>query len=373
MFLALREIRRSLVRYALLVVAIGLLVFLILFQQALQDGLVTAFIGGIRNQSAPVLVYSVDGQRNLQGSVITPPLEEQIRSAEGVGRVAIVSQGTFTVQVAGAEPTDAAVVGTDDADLVQPTTLEEGRRPEAPGEAVGSNIDFAIGDEVVVVPAPGEEPVSIEVVGLARDIQISVSPTLFTDLGTFEAASMAVNPDATATLPNAIAVEPAEGVTDEQVVVSIEEVAPDAEALTREAAATEAPGVAQVQQSFSVIFLLYGLVVPLVTGLFFLIVTLQKAGSLTLLRAAGARAGVLARSLMFQVGLVLVLGVLVGIAMYTPISQAEVGGLTLTFDVAAVATWAVIVTVLGLLSAVVSLRRVMAIDPIEATTGGGVR
>ena len=114
MFLALREIRRSLVRYALLVVAIGLLVFLILFQQALQDGLVTAFIGGIRNQSAPVLVYSVDGQRNLQGSVITPPLEEQIRSAEGVGRAAVVSQGTFTVRVAGAEPTDAAVVGTDD-------------------------------------------------------------------------------------------------------------------------------------------------------------------------------------------------------------------------------------------------------------------
>ena len=36
------------------------------------------------------------------------------------------------------------------------------------------------------------------------------------------------------------------------------------------------------------IFLLYGLVVPLVTGLFFLIITVQKAGSLTLLRAIGA-------------------------------------------------------------------------------------
>src|SRR5690606_15380806 len=136
MFLALREIRQSLVRYGLLVVAIGLLVFLILFQQALQDGLVTAFVGGIRNQSAPVLVYSVDGQRSLQGSVIAPPLEEQIRGAEGIGRAAAVGQGTFTVRIGDAEPTEAAVLGTDDTDLFHPSTLVEGRSPEAEGEAV---------------------------------------------------------------------------------------------------------------------------------------------------------------------------------------------------------------------------------------------
>ena len=63
------------------------------------------------------------------------------------------------------------------------------------------------------------------------------------------------------------------------------------DALTRADAADEAPGVAQVRQSFQIIFLLYGLVVPFVTGLFFLIITFQKAGALTLLRAIGAPAG----------------------------------------------------------------------------------
>ena len=56
---------------------------------------------------------------------------------------------------------------------------------------------------------------------------------------------------------------------------------------------TSTPGVAQIQQSFRLIFLLYGLVIPLVTGMFFLILTLQKAQSLTLLRAVGASAGYL--------------------------------------------------------------------------------
>ena len=34
--------------------------------------MLNSFIGAITAQSAPVLVYSVDGQRVIQGSVITP-------------------------------------------------------------------------------------------------------------------------------------------------------------------------------------------------------------------------------------------------------------------------------------------------------------
>ena len=86
MFLALREIRRAKARFGLLMAAVALLVFLILTQQALQSGLITSFVGAIERQSAPVLVYSVDGQRTLQGSVITPPLEKRDRRGAGGGR-----------------------------------------------------------------------------------------------------------------------------------------------------------------------------------------------------------------------------------------------------------------------------------------------
>ena len=74
--------RRARVRFGLLVAAIALLV-LILFQQALQSSLLTSFVGAIRNQSAPVLVYSTDGQRALQASVLTPDLERMAREAPG--------------------------------------------------------------------------------------------------------------------------------------------------------------------------------------------------------------------------------------------------------------------------------------------------
>ena len=92
MFLALREMRRAKVRFALLISAIGLLVLLILAQQAIQNGLITSFIGAIERQSAPVLVYSVDGQRTLQGSIITPPLEKTIDSVDGVAKSGRIGQ-----------------------------------------------------------------------------------------------------------------------------------------------------------------------------------------------------------------------------------------------------------------------------------------
>ena len=372
-FLALIEMRRAVVRFGLLVAAIGLLVFLILFQQALQDGLITAFVGAVRNQSAPALVYSIDGQRTLQGSVIPPPLEEAVRGVPTVGAVARVGQSTYTVRVDGEqEERDAAIIGTDDQERFQPDNLTGGRRPQAEGEAVGSDADFAVGDTVEVVPAPERDPVTLRVVGVARDVELNVTPTLFTDFETFRAAALAANPDAQAVLPNALAVHPADGATTEEMVDQINEAAPDAEALTRAEAATKTPAVDRTRQSFQVIFLLYAMVVPLVTGLFFLIITLQKAGSLTLLRAVGARPGLLARSLLLQVAIVICLGLALGIGLFFPLSQAQVGGLSLRFDVRVVIVWSTLLLVLGLVSAVASLRRVLHIDPIEATTGAGI-
>ncbi len=371
MFLALREMRRAKVRFGLVMAAIGLLVFLILFQQTLQNGLLTAFVGAIRNQSAPVLVYSVDGRRNLQGSVITPPVESAITSADGIGRSGRIGQGTFTAEVGG-EQSDVVLLGYEAEGLGSPTTLTAGRLPETDGEAVANEADaelgLAIGDTVALEPGGLE----LTVVGQAEDVNLQATPTLFTTYDTFVAAVRSVNPDARDPLPNAIAVEPAAGTSAAQVSASINAADPDADALPRDQAADETPGVAQVRQSFQVIFLLYALVVPLLTGLFFLIITFQKAGALTLLHAVGAPSRRLVAALLVQVVIVMVAGIAVGVAIYAPLSVQRVGAIPLRFQTAAVIGWSVLLLVLGVLSSLFSARRVLRIDPVEATTGAGV-
>ena len=379
MFLALKEMSRAKVRFALLIAAIALLVFLILFQQSLQNGLITGFIGAIRDQNAPVLVYSVDGQRTIQGSVITPEMDAQVRAAEGVGEVGPIAQGTFTGQPSGnadGDTFDTTLIGYElgpDGDGIgAPTTLVQGSLPTADNEGVVSDADVRLGYDIgdVVTLLPGGKEITI--VGIAQDTQLNLTPTIFTSYATYLEAVKSVNPDAGTPLPNVLGVVPAEGFTPDQVVDSINEQSLDLDALTRDAAAAKTPGVSQVQQSFNIIFLLYGLVVPCVTGLFFLIVTFQKANSLTLLRAIGAPAGRLVSSLLIQVVVIVGAGLVVGTLLYYPLSQQNLGGLALRFDTAAVVFWSILLLSLAVLSSLAAARRVLKIDPIEATTGQGV-
>ncbi|MGB3735740.1 MAG: FtsX-like permease family protein [Ilumatobacter sp.] len=376
MFLALKEIARAKTRFGLLVAAIAMLVFLILFQQSLQNGLITGFVGAIRNQNAPVLVYSVDGQRVIQGSIIPPDLEAELRTVDGIGEIGRIGQGTFTGRAVGTDESfDTTIIGYElgpDGDgLGAPSELADGRFPISELEAVastGGDVEFSVGDTVMLQPGGFR----VEIVGLADDIQLNVAPTLFASYDTWVGAVQSVNPDAGKPLPNVMVAAPADGVTDDELVAAINERSLDFDALTRADAAAETPGVAQVQQSFQLIFLLYGLVVPCVTGLFFLIVTFQKANSLTLLRAIGAPARRLVASLLIQVVIMIGGGLVLGTALYYPLSQSQLGGISLRFETGAVIFWSILLLTLGVASSLVAARRVLRIDPIEATTGAGV-
>ncbi|MFM2181914.1 MAG: hypothetical protein RJB61_208 [Actinomycetota bacterium] len=371
MFLAWHEMRRAKVRFGLLTGAVGLLVFLILFQQALLGGLITQFIGALRNQSADVLVYSDQARKNLEGSIVLPEQVAAVGEVDGVQRASALGEATFTVS-AGGEDVDAVIFGYELGGPGEPTTLTEGRMPTAPYEAVASAKDrsdgFGIGDTVTVLP--GGEPITV--VGLARDLNYSVAPVLFVDFSTFEDAKRIRNPDALAIVPSAVAVEVDEGETPDVVAARITAAVDGVEALTRQQAVDGSPGVSSVRSSFVVILGLFYLVVPLVTGLFFLIVTFQKASALTLLRAIGAPARVLVVSLLVQVVVVMALGSVLAAVLYAGALQG-VQNLGVRVEAMPVVVTSLVVLALALLTSLVAVRRVLRIDPLSATTGAGVQ
>lgn len=371
MFLAWREIRRAKLRFGLLSGAVGLLVFLILFQQALLTGLINQFIGALKNQSGEVLVYNGQARKNLAGSIILPEQEAAIAQVSGVADASPLGEATFTV-TAGGDETDAVIFGYQLGRPGGPTSLIEGRLPEGSGEAVASEKDradgFEIGDVVRVQP----DGVSITVVGIARDINFSVAPVLFVDFATYEAAKLTLNPDAVVVLPSAIAIDTEDGTSPGEVAERINAGVAGVEALTRQQAVDGAPGVASVRSSFGVILGLFYLVVPLVTGLFFLIVTFQKASALTLLRAIGARGRTLVVALLIQVVAVVTIGSVLAFGLYALALQG-VSNLGVRVEVRPVVLTTLAVLVLALLTSLVAVRRVLRLDPLAATTGAGVQ
>ncbi len=364
--LAFREMRRARLRFGLLTGALGLLAFLVLFQQTLLTSLLGYFTGALENQSAEVLVYGEEARTSVEASVVLPPTVRAVAAVEGVGASAPLGENTFTAEVGG-RLEDVVVFGYELGGPGAPTTLVEGRLPDRDGEGVASDLDvdlgLDIGDTVLLGP---EGEVAIEIVGLAADLRFSVEPTVFTSFATYEEARRAVNPDAPLVPASLVAVEPAPGIDPADLAPRITDEVDGVEALTREEAVAQAPGVAETRQSFSIVFLLAYVVVAIVTGFFFLILTIQKQGAFTLLRAIGAGRAVLAGAVLVQALVVTVGGLALGtgatalVAVLVDDDFAQVPSPDL------VLTTGTIIVGLAALAALPSLRRVRRLDPAEA-------
>ena len=291
MRLALAEIRRAKLRFGSLTGAIALLVFLILFQQSLSGSLLSQFTGGLEHQSASVLVYSTDARRSVDGSRVTPGQMAAVSNVDGVAAAGPIGEGSFTVKLEKDGTKDTTVFGYELKGPGFPTTLSSGRLPQTHGEAVASAADagsgYAIGQRLTALPGGA----TVTVVGLADDTQFNVQPTLFVSWPTYEDLVRSTNPDATAVLPNLVGVEAMSGVDPTDLAASITQQVDGVEALDRATAVASLPGVSSIRQSFAIILGLAFGVVILLTGFFFLIITVQKIASLTLLRAVGGGPG----------------------------------------------------------------------------------
>jgi putative ABC transport system permease protein len=371
MLLAGREIRRARLRFGLLAGAIGLLIFLVFFQQTLLSSLLNSFTGALQNQSGTVLVYSAEARKSLEGSVVGPDTVAQVAAVDGVAEAGPLGEATLTFVANGAQ-VDVAVLGAEPGKPGQPTKLVEGRLATGPGEGVASSEDrakgFAIGDTVTT--AAGGSPVTI--VGLTKQSQFSVQPTLFVTFDTYATLRKATNPDATSVPPSAVAVIPEAGVAPRTVADAINASVPGVEAMTRSEAVASAPGVSSVQSSFAIVLALAVAVVALVTGFFFLILTVQKTASLTLLHAVGAPASYLVRGLLAQVALVLGTALVVAVGLLLVATAGAGSGLALTIEPKALVTSTVIIVVLSLIGVGFSVWRVLRIDPVHAVTGPGL-
>jgi putative ABC transport system permease protein len=371
MFLALREIRHSKARFVLLGGAVGLLVFLILFVQALTGALIRQFIGAIEHQSATVLVYGADARKNLEGSRVPPGTVEQVAAVPGVASAGPIGQGTFTVTVGG-KTRDATLWGYELGKPGAPTTLSSGHLPTKDGEGVASdgNSDkgFTLGARIT--PEGMDHPITV--VGIARDASYSVLPTVFTTYATYSAARLAANPGSTLVIPSAVGVQTDPGVSAETVRDRINAQVPDVQALTRDQAVADSPGVASVSESIGAVVLLCFFVVVVVSGLFFLILTVQKAPALTLLRAIGVKAGALVRALLVQATIVILAGLVVGTILAWLALDVAGNGLGARVEAASVVETGIAVLVLSLLASLGAARRVLKIDPVRATVPGGI-
>ncbi len=366
MFIAFKEIRASLGRFLLLIGAVMLLVVLLLFFQSVAGSLTLGITGGIENNNADVLVFNERARGNPAASFLNPGSVDEVGAVEGVASASAVGRGIFSV--AGADE-DVVIVGLEDQ-LAGPAVVDDGRRPNAPGEALVSTTSlaegFAIGDVLTV------EGMSFEAVGVTDEAAFDVSTTLYVSYSDFAAVTQTRSGGQAPAPLSWVAVAVDDGLDPATVAERITETVGGIEALDRSTAANELPGADQITQSFSILYLLLFIVVTIVTGVFFLILTVQKQRSLVLLRAIGGSRWDVVKPVLIQVVIVVGLGVLLGVAVAGGLLELAKDVFGSSLDPRTTILTSGFILALGILASLGAIRRVLSVDPIEATTGGSV-
>lgn len=364
MKLGLLDMFRSKLKFGLLASALAVLVFLLLFLNTISATLLGFLTGAVQHNSADVLVYNVASKRNLQASRLDPSVVEKVRAVPGVAAAGPIGQTTLSANV-GRGLSDLSLFGYEPGQPGGPARIVSGRAP-GPGEALVDRSDepngFRIGATIVVEPT-GQ---TLRIVGYTEGSRFNAAPTAYTPMGTYRAIVTAANPRAPFVPDTLVGVEADPGTSTSSVAAAIDAAVPGVEALPRAEAVASIPGVSSITASFDLIVGITFVIVAVVTGFFFLILTVQKLRVFAGLRALGATSRYLVASVLTQVAAVVVAGVAAATAMLAGAAAVSSPAFPLAVNTRLVLLSALAVLGSSVAASVLAVRRVARVDPLVA-------
>ena len=362
MNLALTEMKRAKLRFGLLTAAVALLVFLIVFLSSLSGALLRAFTGAIESLPADGLVYSEPARANIQASRLDPGVTSQVAAVEGVSAAGPLAVLSANATVAG-EPDELQLIGVTPGSPSEPQGVREGRFPQAPTEVAidASEAEVGLGD---IIRVNGSET-DLVVTGTLVGTQFGTDTAWMTTQG-YEALLTELNPGLVAVPINAVAFTVEEGADAVAVAAQVQQAVEGTEALARDAAIAAIPGVESVSQTFGLLVGITFVIGVVVVGFFFLILTVQKLRTFTLLRASGASTRSLAGSVTGQITAVILMASALAVVLAWGALQGLSTGLPVSIDPMATGGIVAAVLLASLGAGLLSVRRIATLDPATA-------
>ena len=343
MYFALRELRAARWRFALIT-------GVVLMLSVLVAGLL-GLTAGLSHQSVSALRALGSG-----GAAFVLPAEESgpvdlDRAALAGGQVAAV-----TAADPDAVPVGVARVRLDDGTETGVSAVAVGLAapvgdvmPPAPGEVVVSTgVDDELGSDVTVIRSGGHD---LRVAGRAGDLWHSHTPVVVTDLDTWRglaprggAATLVALPAGAGTGVDV----PATAVVDADGLVGA------------------LPSHRAESTSLNTMTTMLLAVTALVVGAFFAVWGMQRRRDVAVLKALGASTRAVVRDALGQAVIVLSVGVTGGVGIAALAGLWVAGTVPFVVSPATTLVPAALLAVLGLAGAAVSLRPIVAADPVSA-------
>ena len=392
MFLAWREMLFARTRFLLMGLVLALMSILVVIISGLTAGLVNDGVSGLKAMNAETIAFEEGTKTDsaFTRSVVDVTAAEDVAVADGVTEATPMGLTIVNAKNQDGTPVDLTLVGVDPGSFLAPGTAAAGDSVE--GEtlpAMAAPGDRAAGEptstphDVVVSATLKDEGLNIGDVITVERLETPLTIVGFADgqrtFGHVDIAYAPLDvwqeihagardgeaaPDDAYSQASVVVARGADGVVPGLDALSA---ATGLDARTLEESFDSSPGYGPETMTLSMIEWFLYIIAALVTGAFFLVWTIQRAGDIAVMRAMGATKGFLLRDSLGQAVVILALSIGVGVALALALGAGlEASPMPYATELAPVLTGAALLFVFGLIGASVAVFRVTRTDPLTA-------
>ncbi|OAS18718.1 ABC transporter permease [Paenibacillus oryzisoli] len=368
MFLALREIMHSKMKFSMIVIIFVLIAWLVFILSGLGNGLSTLAASSFQNMKADYVVFEQGSQSSMGKSLLSDQLVAEaeklpnVTAASPMGStMATALKGTSTKNE---DKVDIAILGILPGSFLEPTVIEgKGLSAEDPtGVIVNKTMKdegFKLGDTFQLDGSTQ----SLTISGFVDNQTYNHISAVFVHISEWRKITFAApgSDKGVAGPVNAIMLQ---GEQIDPALISSK--LSNTDTVTRGAAIYGMPGYKEENGTIMMMLAFLLAISAFVLGVFFYVITMQKTNQFGIMKAIGARNGFLGKAIVSQVFFLSLTSIVFGVLLTYGTAAIMPKGMPFKLEPSLVIEYSIILLVIAVLSSLVSVRKITKIDPLKA-------
>lgn len=368
MFLAIRELKHSKWRFAMIGMILVLISWLVFILSGLGNGLSSLNAATFQNMDAEYVVFEDGARHSMVRSVLSENLVQDFKERAEVEDATAMGSHVAVVLKEGnnddSEKIDVSILGIEPGSFLEPSVVEG--KPLTQGGDYQVIVNKSLKEQGIEVGDTLEiEGVTetLEVIGFVEGESFNHLPSTFIAMDDWRSIHFAApGSDLGIELPvNAIMLQ---GDTIEQE--KLENALEGIEVATKKEAINGLPGYTAENGTIMMMLGFLLVISAFVIGVFFYVLTLQKANQFGVMKAIGASNLFLTKAIVSQIALLAIISIGIGIILTYGTAAILPAGMPFALDPMLVCSYAIILLVVSVLSSLISVRKITKIDPLQA-------
>ena len=368
MFLAIKEMKHSKTRFAMIGAIIMLIAWLVFILSGLGNGLSTLAAATMKNIDGDLFIYEEGSEGTMMKTKVSGAIADDIEGKYGVKEAAKFGQSTIIVhnpKITDSKVNeDVAFLGIEPGKFIEPKVIEG--KQLSNDNLFGVVIDesladkgYSIGDKFEVTSSD----ITLEVVGITKGETFNHLPTVFANVETWQSYAFAA-PGSDNGLESPVAMIALQGENlDADAIASNYDVI---ETVTKSDAIMGMPGYKEESATIYMMLAFLFAISAVIIAVFFYVFILQKTQQFGVMKAIGASNRFIKNSIVSQVFVLSLVSIIAGIGLTYLTALVFPEDMPFNLDFNMVLIYGVVLLIVSVLGSVISARQVTKIDPLTA-------